>query len=76
MNSTKILNRAQYLVDSNGKKTAVVLPYSDWQELLILLKDAEDESLRPVGLCTGEFTVPNSFDDPLPGDVQKAFEGR
>jgi len=31
--------------------------------------------LRPVGLCTGEFIVPDNFDDPLPENIIKEFEG-
>ena len=33
------------------------------------------ETLRPFGLCAGEFTVPDDFDAPLPEDIVKAFEG-
>lgn len=32
--------------------------------------------LRPFGLCAGEFTVPDDFDDPLPKDIIEAFEGK
>ena len=32
-------------------------------------------TLRPYGLCAGEFTVPNDFDAPLPEDLLEAFEG-
>ena len=32
--------------------------------------------LRPFGLATGEFTVPDDFDAPLPEDVLQEFEGR
>jgi len=34
------------------------------------------ETVRPFGLCKGEFTVPDDFDAPLPEDVLKAFEGK
>jgi len=34
------------------------------------------KALRPFGLCAGEFTVPDDFDAPLPGDLLKTFEGR
>ncbi len=27
---------------------------------------------RPFGLCAGEFTVPDDFDQPLPDDVRPA----
>ena len=37
---------------------------------------AEAKELRPIGLCEGQFEVPESFFDPLPDDIQKAFEGR
>jgi hypothetical protein len=31
--------------------------------------------LRPYGLCAGQFTVPENFDDPLPEELLQAFEG-
>jgi len=34
------------------------------------------KTLRPFGLCVGEFTVPDGFDDPLPEDIAHEFEGR
>lgn len=34
------------------------------------------ETLRPFGLCAGEFTVSEDFDAPLPEDILHAFEGR
>jgi len=34
------------------------------------------QGLRPNGLCEGEFVVPDDFDDPLPDDVLRGFEGR
>lgn len=30
---------------------------------------------RPFGLCAGQFTVPADFDQPLPEDILKEFEG-
>jgi antitoxin (DNA-binding transcriptional repressor) of toxin-antitoxin stability system len=30
---------------------------------------------RPFGLCAGQFTVPPDFDQPLPDDFLKDFEG-
>ena len=32
--------------------------------------------LRPFGLCVGEFSVPDDFDEPLPEQVLQEFEGR
>jgi antitoxin (DNA-binding transcriptional repressor) of toxin-antitoxin stability system len=31
---------------------------------------------RPIGLCAGDFTVPENFDAPLPEELLDAFEGR
>jgi antitoxin (DNA-binding transcriptional repressor) of toxin-antitoxin stability system len=31
---------------------------------------------RPFGLCSGQFTVPDDFDGPLPEDILQEFEGR
>lgn len=30
---------------------------------------------RPSGLCAGEFRTPDDFNDPLPEDVLKQFDG-
>jgi prevent-host-death family protein len=37
---------------------------------------ATGKSLRPFGLCTGEFSVPDNFDAPLPQEIIEAFEAR
>ena len=37
---------------------------------------APDAEPRPYGLCAGRFTVPADFDEPLPEDVLKEFEGQ
>jgi prevent-host-death family protein len=31
---------------------------------------------RPMGLCEGDFIVPENFDAPLPKELLAAFEGR
>jgi antitoxin (DNA-binding transcriptional repressor) of toxin-antitoxin stability system len=31
---------------------------------------------RPFGLCAGQFTVPDNFDQPFPGDILQEFDGR
>lgn len=40
--------------------------------------EAEDVPLtpRPRGLAKGDFVVPDDFDDPLPDEIQRLFEGR
>ncbi len=34
------------------------------------------QKLRPFGLCAGEFSVPENFDDPLPESIIETFEGK
>jgi hypothetical protein len=36
----------------------------------------EKESDRPIGLAKGRFVVPDNFNDPLPEDVLRDFEGK
>jgi hypothetical protein len=40
----------------------------------ILENEPPAVTLRPFGLCAGEFVVPDDFDDPLPEDILQAFE--
>lgn len=53
MSVTEILQTAQFVVDSDGTKRAVILDYALWEELLSLLEDAEDaaeiDHLREAG---------------------------
>jgi hypothetical protein len=36
----------------------------------------ESKQPRPFGLCTGEFTIPDDFDEPLPEEILSTFEGK
>ena len=38
--------------------------------------EGQSSSPRPFGLCSGQFTVPDDFDAPLPEDIIEGFEGR
>ena len=84
-----ILSKVQFVMDPNtGNRSAVLIDCVVWEELLMLLEGVEDaeeakvglgssdQSRRPFGLCAGEFTVPDNFDDPLPDHIIEDFEGR
>ena len=44
-----IAERTQFVVNSKGQKTAVVLDYTLWEELMTILEDVEDaEELRQL----------------------------
>ncbi len=55
---TELLETAQFLVDTNGDKKAVVFGYAVWDELLTLLEDLEDaEEVRHLREAKEE-TIP------------------
>jgi len=53
MSVTELLQSAQFLVDADGHKKAVVFDFAVWEELLTLLEDLEDAEeirrLREIG---------------------------
>jgi hypothetical protein len=47
MTVAELLETAQFLVDTDGKRKAVLFDYPVWEELLTLLEDLEDaEEIR------------------------------
>ena len=44
--------------------------------LLTILTPPPLSQPRPFGLAKGQFTVPDDFNAPLPGEVLQAFEGK
>jgi antitoxin (DNA-binding transcriptional repressor) of toxin-antitoxin stability system len=63
-----------YLERVHAGETLIVLQAD---QPLAEIKPVSSETLRPrpFGLCSGEFTVPDDFNDPLPEDVVSSFEG-
>ncbi len=68
-------NLPAYLQRVEDGETIIIIragkPVAEVKPLL-----SRTETLRPFGLCAGEFTVPDDFDAPLPEDIVKAFEGK
>lgn len=58
MQMTELIDAARFVVDSDGRKKAVVLDYEHWQELLELLEDLAD--LREIDCVrnASEETIP------------------
>jgi hypothetical protein len=55
MTVKEMLQAAQFLVDTDGTRKAVVLDYAVWEELLELLEDWEDaEELRHLQTADDE----------------------
>lgn len=48
-----------------------------FQKVLVTVLDAPSVvGKRPSGLAAGMFVVPDDFDDPLPDEILKLFEGQ
>jgi len=71
---------AQITVEEIQQDFSDVLQRVEAGETLVILKAgkplaeikpllATGKSLRPFGLCAGEFLVPDNFDAPLPQDI-------
>lgn len=56
----------------NGKAITI----SEQKQPILLIEPLEKKTKRPYGLCKGEFTVPDNFDNDLPDDIITDFEGR
>ena len=76
----------QVSVEDIQRNLVVYLQRVEAGETLVIVRDGQPvvemkpvktgaETLRPFGLCAGEFTVPEDFDAPLPEDILQAFEG-
>ena len=77
----------QVSVDEMKRDLAAYLQRVERGETIIILRagkpvaemkpvSSPPNSLRPFGLCAGEFTVPDDFDAPLPEHILDRFEGR
>jgi antitoxin (DNA-binding transcriptional repressor) of toxin-antitoxin stability system len=64
----------KYLHQVEAGETLVIV--RDNQAIAELRPIASRKTLRPFGLCAGEFIVPDDFDAPLPEDILNAFEGK
>ena len=53
-----------FAITRNGKPIAEVVPLVD-----------PEEKMRPIGLCKGQFVVPDDFNDPLPDEILREFYG-
>ena len=74
------------LDDINGNLASYLSQVENGETLILMRSDKAIAELRPIhgrsptmrpfGLCAGEFSVPDDFDAPLPAEVLSEFEGR
>ena len=49
MNATELFQKAQFVVDADGKKQSVLIDYAAWETVLTLLEDLRDaEEIRQL----------------------------
>jgi hypothetical protein len=53
----------KYIIDNNGKKTAIMLPYAEWKKVLNILEEYED--IRAYDQAKAQPSNPISFNDAL-----------
>ena len=58
MNTTELLDKVQFVLDSDGNKTAVLLDYAAWEELLTIMEDREDAEEIRRSRVSGEKAIP------------------
>ena len=58
MNATELLQNAQFVTDGSGNKTAVLLDYAAWEELLTIMEDMEDAEEISRSRASGEEAIP------------------
>ncbi len=58
MNATELLQNVQFVLDTDGNKTAVQIDYAAWEELLTLLEDIEDAEEISRSRASGEEAIP------------------
>lgn len=57
-----------------GEKIVILKANKPMAEIIPSSKESIE--LRPIGLCKGEFSVPDDFDAPLPENIIQQFEGK
>ncbi len=67
---TRVQAGETLLITQEGQPVAEINPVKSFEPSDLPL------TRRPSGLAEGQFVVPDDFDDPLPDEIQRLFEGR
>jgi antitoxin (DNA-binding transcriptional repressor) of toxin-antitoxin stability system len=68
---SQVLKGEEIIITSDGEEMARLVPSNNAHQIL----EPTTCDLRIPGIDKGRFVVPDDFDDPLPDDIQIAFEG-
>ncbi len=73
-----MIRTIEAMIDADGSVRlleSISLDTSHRALVTILDEIPTEIAMRPSGLCSGEFVVPEDFDDPLPAEILATFEG-
>ena len=70
----EIPDKISELIQLIQEGNSLILTQADQPIAEIKPITAKTKKRRPIGLCEGEFTVPDDFNDPLPDDIIELFE--
>ena len=65
-----VLQGEEIIISVEGREMARLVPSTD-----TATSQGRANKMRIPGIDQGRFVVPEDFDDPLPADILKAFEG-
>ena len=69
---SQVLEGEEIIISVEGQEMARIIPSS----FKITATASKGQKIRLPGIDEGRFVVPDDFDDPLPPDILKAFEGK
>jgi hypothetical protein len=58
-----------------GKQVEVIVTLEESPASEVPAEAPAPKKRRPMGLYRGQFVVPEDFDDPLPPEIQRYFDG-
>ena len=58
MNRTELFQNVHFVLDADGNKTALLLAYATWEQVMTILEDIEESEEISRSRATGEEAIP------------------
>lgn len=68
-------NLSKYLSNLDKEGKIIICKHNKPIAEITPIRQVDKNAERPIGLAEGEFTVPDSFFEPLPDDIIQSFNG-
>jgi prevent-host-death family protein len=75
VNVAEAKSRLSELLDEVERGETIVIARRSEPVAELRAVEKRSKTLRPWGLAKGQFTVPDDFNDPLPDDILRLFNG-